>query len=222
MKHPNTIKAICRRLDDAYGPFRHRRRAPLDTLIATILSQNTSDANSSRAFQNLKETFPKWQDALDAPRRQIERAIASGGLAPTKSRYIKEILSTLAEKTGKPSLQNLRDMDTEAARDFLLDLPGIGMKTAACVLLFSLHRPVCPVDTHVLRVARRLGLIGRKTDANRATRILEEVLPDECMLTFHLGLIRIGRTLCRPQKMLHEDCPLQQFCDAAQRKRARW
>jgi len=215
MKRLNTIKAICSHLDHAFGPFRHRRRAPLDALIATILSQNTSDTNSSRAFESLKAAFPTWAAAHAASRRKIQHAIASGGLAPTKSRYIKGILATLAEKTGKPSLDNLRQMETEQARQFLLDLPGVGLKTASCVLLFSLHRPVCPVDTHVFRVSCRLGLIENAASADAATRILEKLLPDDCMLTFHLGLIHVGRTLCRPRKMLHDGCPLQQFCDTA-------
>jgi len=210
-----SIRRICRLLFVSFGPFQHHNQDPLDTLIRTILSQNTADLNSGRAFQNLKAAFPTWKEARRAPRQSIEKAIACAGLSKRKSLYIRQVITALSDSRGKPSLARIRKMETRQAREFLFSLPGVGMKTASCVLLFALGRPVCPVDTHVLRVAKRLGAIPPDSTAEKATPALEAIVPPDCMLAFHLGLIQVGRTVCRPQRPRHEDCLLRDLCDFA-------
>jgi endonuclease-3 len=219
-KTQRRLLLICDLLRKTFGiSHSHPARDPLDTLISTVLSQNTSDVNSARAFRNLKHAFPTWEKAHRASRREIEKAIASGGLGKTKSFYIKQILAAAADEKGKPSLASIRKMNTPEAREFLCSLPGVGMKTASCVLLFALGRPVCPVDTHVLRVGKRLRLIEENLSADQAALALEAILPDDCMLTFHLGLIQIGRAACRPRLPHHEECLLRELCPSARPKR---
>jgi len=214
----NSVQSVCNRLSHMLGPFPCRReRNPLDTLIRTILSQNTSDINSHRAFQRLKRAFPTWEKAHRAPRWKIQAAISCAGLGKIKSLRIKQVLAALANNNGKPSLERIRTMRTPQARQFLCSLPGVGMKTACCVLLFALGRPVCPVDTHVLRTARRIGLIAPELTAEKATLALEKVVPKDAMLAFHLGLIKIGRTTCRPRSPRHEKCVIRDLCAFAKR-----
>ena len=152
-------------LDDFYGrPVLSPRYPPVDELVFTVLSQNTADVNTERTFASLKARFPDWTAARDASAEEIEEAIALGGLAHTKAPRIKRILEALSERTGAPDLSELDGMTDQEAQDYLVALPGVGPKTAACVLLFALGRPVMPVDTHVHRIARRLGIIEREGD----------------------------------------------------------
>ncbi|MGM0400638.1 MAG: endonuclease III domain-containing protein, partial [Chloroflexota bacterium] len=197
-----------------YGePRRKKQRRPLDELVVTILSQNTADVNSSRAYESLRERFPDWERVLEADVNEVAEAIRVGGLANIKAGRIQRILERLQEERGELSLAFLDDMDVDEARDYLLSLHGVGPKTAACVLLFSLHKPAFPVDTHVHRVSQRLGLIPEDASRKKAHRLLEEMVPPEIYYPLHLNLIRHGRNLCAARAPQCHACPLAEDCD---------
>lgn len=201
-------------LEEQYGrPAPRNRLSPLDELIRTILSQHTSDMNSDRAFAGLKEGFAGWEEVRDADVDEIAGAIRSGGLARMKAPRIKELLLRLSAERGNLNLDFLHGMELEDARAYLLSLGGVGPKTAACVLLFSCGKPAFPVDTHVHRVARRLGLIGPKTAADEAHRFLEAMVPPNEVYAFHVNLITHGRRICKAQRPLCEQCILAPRCD---------
>lgn len=182
-------------------------------LVATILSQHTSDVNSERAYERLRLAFPGWATVRDAPQEAVAEAIRVGGLAQLKAERIQRVLRELSERyDGALDLGHLNDLPLAEARDTLLALPGVGPKTAACVLLFSLGRPAFPVDTHVLRVTRRLGLIGPKVTADAAHLELERRIPPEWRHTMHLNLIQHGRRVCHAQRPACERCALRARC----------
>jgi len=190
-------------------------------LIFTILSQNTSDVNRDRAWKRLKERFPTWESVLTADTTDVAEAIRLGGLANVKAPRIQEVLQVikqeqrpeLAEGRGELTLDFLAEMEVDEARRWLTSLHGVGPKTAAIVLLFSLGKPAFPVDTHVHRVSQRLGLIGPKTSRERAHEVLEELLPPEIYYTFHLNLIAHGREVCKSQQPRCAACVLREHCD---------
>ncbi len=201
-------------LEEEYGrPGPLRRLRPLDELVLTILSQHTSDANSHRAFESLRARFPSWESVRDADPAEIAGSIRSGGLADIKAVRIKGLLERLSAEVGNLGLDFLCDMDLPSARAFLLRLNGVGPKTAACVLLFSCGLPALPVDTHVHRVSRRLGLIGPGVSAEEAHRLLEEMVPPEEVYAFHVNLIRHGRRVCKAQRPLCGECVLAPRCE---------
>jgi endonuclease-3 len=201
-------------LRDAYGEReRSSDRSPVAQLVNTILSQNTNDRNRDRAFRRMRERFPTWEAVRDAPTEALEDAIRPAGLAPTKAPRIQAALRTLTEEQGEITLDFLKAMPLEEARDWLLDLHGVGPKTAAIVLLFALDRPAFPVDTHVHRVSRRLGLIPSDASREKAHTLLEELLPTEIYYTFHLNLIAHGREICHARQPDCEACMLREFCD---------
>ncbi|MFH1924809.1 MAG: endonuclease III, partial [Planctomycetota bacterium] len=183
-----------------------------DELIATILSQNTSDANSHGAFEELWRRFGDWDAVRRAPVARIAGAIRQAGLANRKAPRIKAILKRIHAERGELSLEFLRSMPTPEAVAYLRGLDGVGPKTAACVLLFACRKPVLPVDTHVHRVSRRLGLIAPGTDAARAHEELAPLVPASRVLEFHVQLIRHGRTRCSARNPKCEDCPLVDLC----------
>ncbi len=186
---------------------------PLEELIACILSQHTSDTNSHRAYLQLRERFPSWQAVMDAPVGEVEEAIRPGGLASSKAPRIQAVLRAIAEHNGgKIDLDFLYQMDTESARRYLLSLPGVGPKTAAIVLCFSLGRPVIPVDTHVFRVSWRLGFFERRVGEAKAHDLLQNIVPEEDIYAFHVHLIRHGRTICKAQRPRCDQCPLADLC----------
>lgn len=186
----------------------------LGGLIATILSQHTSDINSERAYERLRAAFPNWTAARDAPVEAVAEAIRVGGLATVKAERIQQVLRAVSEShSGAPDLSDLGDRSLEEARAALLALPGVGPKTAACVLLFSLGRPAFPVDTHVWRVTRRLGLIGPKVTADAAHLELERQIPPEWRHTMHVDLIQHGRRICHAQRPECERCALRARCE---------
>ena len=196
-----------------YGePSRKNQQKPLDELILTILSQNTADVNTARAYSSLREKFPSWEDVLGANTEQIVEAIRIGGLANIKALRIQRILRHLEAERGQLDLGFLSDMPVQEARSYLTSLHGIGPKTAACVLLFSLHKPALPVDTHVHRVARRTGLVAAKTSPERTEQLLEDLLPETTYYPFHLNVIRHGRTLCLARNPKCLQCPLVEEC----------
>ena len=210
---PTSAAEILRRLEAAYGTAHpHLPRPPLETLVACILSQHTSDANSHRAFERLRERFPTWADVATAPEQSIEAAIRVGGLGRSKARTLKRVLAAIHASEGHYSLNRLSSLPTDEAREFLLRLPGVGPKTAAIVLCFSMGRPVLPVDTHVHRVSKRLGLIGPRVGAERAHEELADRVPPELVYRFHVALIRHGRRTCRARRPLCAQCPLRDLC----------
>jgi endonuclease III len=208
--HAREINA---RLLDSYGaPPPQAPADPLRELITTMLSQHTSDVNSARAFAALLQRF----GSLDAVRRaaveEIEAAIRSGGLARTKAPRIKRVLEQLHSERGRLDLDFLGELPVSEARRYLTSLGGVGPKTAACVLLFALGKPAIPVDTHVHRVSRRLGLIGPRASAQQAQLLLEAIVPPDQAYNFHVNLIRHGRRTCRAQRPLCTACPLEDIC----------
>jgi endonuclease III len=214
---PATIREIARRLKKAFGRLDPPRRwDPLEELVLTILSQNTSDVNSGRAYEALRLRYPTWERLAAAPVSGVATAIRLGGLANVKAPRILSILHEIREREGGSlDLQWMRKASTPRVREYLLSLPGVGPKTAACVLAFSLDRPALPVDTHVHRVARRLGLIDSGVDAARAHEVMEALVPPRLRVAMHVGLIRLGREICRPGRPRCEVCPLQDLCPTA-------
>jgi endonuclease-3 len=204
--------AILDRLRQAYGVRPHRVLAPLDELILTVLSQNTSDINCERAYAAMRERYPRWQDVLEAPPAQLVAVLRPGGLANQKAPRIQAILAELAASEAGLDLGWLRGQQPEAAMAYLTALPGVGAKTASCVLLFSLGMPVMPVDTHIHRIALRLGLIGPRVSAEAAHALLTAITPPDRMLEAHLLLIEHGRRTCKARRPRCESCVLLDLC----------
>jgi endonuclease III len=207
------LRAIALRLRRAYGaPPAPRRLPPLDELILTVLSQHTSDTNRDRAYADLRSRFPSWDEVADAPLPAIAKAIYRGGLGPTKAVRIRGILRELRDRGIALDDHALTGMRSKPLWVLLVSLTGVGPKTAACVLLFSLGRPFFPVDTHVYRVARRLGLIDERADAVVAQEVLQAaVMPSE-MYALHMHLIRHGREVCTARRPLCSQCVLSPLC----------
>ncbi len=200
-------------LEPLYGPVEWEPRYnPAEELVYTILSQHTSDINSERAFLNLMKTFESLDRIADAPVYEIERAIRSGGLSKQKSARIKEVLNIVRADVGSFDLSFLGEMPLEEAKAWLKSLPGVGPKTAAIILCFSLGMPAMPVDTHIYRVSRRLGLIGPKVSADKAHDILEPMVDEDDVFAFHVYLIRHGRQVCKAQRPRCDDCALAWGC----------
>lgn len=194
---------------------------PLGGLIGTILSQHTSDTNSNHAYEQLIARFPTWEDVRDAPTNEIVEAIKCGGLAKIKSVRIQDVLYTLTEQQqeqrGTKTLSEflydeLTSRSTNEALDYLCDLPGVGPKTAACVLMFNLDRPAFPIDTHVHRVSKRLGLIDANVSADHAHKVFDKLVPPEWVYPLHVNLIRHGRQICHAQRPECNLCPLFSEC----------
>jgi endonuclease-3 len=181
----------------------------------TVLSQNTSDHNSGRAFIRLLNEFDDWDAIAKGSVKKIERAIQPGGLAPTKAPRIQAILREVYARRGSYDISFLRDLPLEGAREWLTSLPGVGPKTAACVLLFALGRPALPVDTHVHRVAKRLGLVPEKSTAEQAAALLEKMVQPEDVYAFHIQLIKHGRRTCSAQRPKCGECVLGDRCPSA-------
>ncbi|MDO8472914.1 MAG: endonuclease III [Dehalococcoidia bacterium] len=188
---------------------------PIDELVQTVLSQNTSDINSGRAYENLVSRFTTWKEVLEAIDQEIADAIRPGGLADIKAPRIKAILADVLRRRGRLDLFFLRDLPLHDAQDWLEELPGVGPKTAACVLLFSLGMPALPVDTHVMRVSHRLGLVPARANASKTQELLQNMVRPKDVYSFHLLLIRHGRTVCRARGPLCGECVLCSRCPSA-------
>jgi len=208
------VATLLRRTYDPCRPPR-RRDNPLDTLIHTILSQNTSDVNSDRAYAALRQRFRDWADVHRAPLRVLISAIRSGGLANIKAVRIKALLEDIWAEQGHFDLSFLRDLSDEEVRAYLARFKGIGSKTIACVLLFGMGRPAFPVDTHVFRVSRRLGLVDGWLSPEKAQESLEPRIPPGERYTLHLHLVRHGREVCKAQRPLCGSCVLARVCVSA-------
>lgn len=188
---------------------------PLDALVRTVLSQSTSDVNSGRAFEALKAAFPTWDAAFGAGPTRIEAAIRSGGLARQKSRRIHKLLGWARDRFGGFDLGAVHQMPTEEVFETFLPLEGIGVKTIAVMLLFACGRDCFAVDTHVHRIVRRLGLAPEAASAERTFYLMAPLVPRGKALSFHLNLLALGRSLCRPTDPRCPECPLRRLCDRA-------
>ena len=208
-----TPAEVLTRLRAYYGsPEPRRSDGALAELVQTILSQNTSDVNTERAFASLWSRFGDWDAILEAPTPSVADAIRSGGLAEIKAPRIKGVLAAIKQDRGELSLEFLADLPLDGARTYLTSLGGVGPKTAACVLLFALGMPALPVDTHVHRVSKRLGLIGERISAEVAHRLLEAAFPPDQTFDVHMLLIRHGRVICKALRPRCEACPLEEIC----------
>ncbi len=212
-------RQVHQRLLAFYGePLWRNPLPPLDELVSTILSQNTNDVNRDRAFDTLRARFPTWEAVRDAPPDAVIDAVRVAGLANQKGPRIQAVLRAITAERGKLSLDFLADWPVEKARAWLQGFKGVGPKTAAIVLLFSLGKPAFPVDTHIYRVSGRLGLRPAKMSVEAAHTHLEALFPPETYYAAHLNLIRLGREICTARKTHCDRCPLQTLCDHAQEK----
>jgi endonuclease-3 len=201
------------RLLDAYGePAWKRRLPPVDELISTILSQNTNDANRDKAFSSLRSKYPTWEEALNAPVAGIVAAIRPAGLGPQKGPRIRKVLRTIKETRGRIELDFLRGLPADEVRAWLINLPGVGPKTAAIVMLFALDIPAFPVDTHIHRVTGRLGLRPPKMPPDAAHDHLAALFDPGQFAAAHLNLIRLGRETCHARKPDCPRCVLRRMC----------
>lgn len=207
------LARVSRLLEKHLGIPRKRRRGDLlDVLIGTILSQNTNDRNSDRAFEKLKMEFPHWEDVLESDLKAVVQTIQSGGLARQKAKRIREMLRWLKKKRGRLSLNFLKEMDSETIKETLGPLKGIGPKTLHCLLLFGLGRDEFPVDTHILRIGKRLGFIPERMDGKNAHAWMAPLVPDRKSLSLHINLIRFGRSICKATQPLCGQCFLRGEC----------
>ena len=213
-KESERALAIHQKLVEFYGfPDWRNPLPPLDELVSTILSQNTNDVNRDRAFDALTARYSSWEEVRDADEQDVIDTIRPAGLANQKGPRIQKILTQITEQKGSLDLSFLGEMQTEDARQWLLQFKGVGPKTAAIVLQFSLGKPAFPVDTHVYRVTGRIGIRPEKMSADQAHIYLEELLPEETYYPAHLNIIRFGREICHARKPACEQCPLNGMCD---------
>jgi endonuclease III len=207
---------VVRRLRARYGAMLWRPHGDaLTELVLTILSQHTNDTNSGRAFAAMRRVYPTWDAVLAAPPAALVESIRLGGLANQKAPRIQAVLARVRDERGGWDLGFLRDLSLDDAKGWLRALPGVGPKTAACVLMFAFGRPALPVDTHVYRVARRLGLIGERVTADQAHALLEAMVPPDDTYALHIGLIKHGRHVCTARAPDCGGCVLNDVCPSA-------
>lgn len=205
---------VHRRLLEEYGePEWRETLPPVDELISTILSQNTNDTNRDRAFHQLRERFPDWEAVRMAGTEEIVDAIRTAGLANQKGPRIQNALDRIAERRGELDLSFLKEQEPEQAKEWLMQFKGVGPKTAAIVLLFSLGVPAFPVDTHIYRLTGRLGIRPEEMSADKTHDLMEDLLPEEAYYAAHLNLIRHGRQICHARRPECERCVLLDVCD---------
>ena len=205
---------VHKKLLKAFGePIWRNPLPPVDELVSTILSQNTNDVNRDRAFDSLRAKFPTWEEVRDANTDEVIEAVRVAGLANQKGPRIQKVLREITQERGSLDLAFLSDIPLEEARDWLTKFKGVGPKTAAIVLCFSLNRPAFPVDTHVYRVTGRIGLRPEKLSVEQAHPYLEDVFPPETYYAAHLNIIRLGREVCNARKPKCPECPVRELCD---------
>lgn len=205
---------IHQRLLDYYGyPAWRHPLPPIDELVSTILSQNTNDTNRDQAFHTLRKRFPTWEQVRDADPQQVVEAIRSAGLANQKGPRIQNALRQITEKRGELDLDFLRNKSPQDARLWLEQFKGVGPKTSAIVLQFSLGMPAFPVDTHIYRVTGRLGIRPPQLNVEKTHKFLADLLPEDTYYPLHLNLIRLGREICQARSPKCPQCMLQDLCD---------
>jgi len=215
------LTEIIKRLEDHFGSnarkSARRKKNLLDVLIAVKLSQNTTDRTSHKAYLNLKRRFGKWEDLINAPLQEIKKEIKVCGMAETKSRDIKAMLREMKKNYGKLTLNHLRRLSDEDIYEELLRYKGIGTKTIACLIAFGLERPAFPVDTHVHRVMNRMGIVNTATP-EKTFDVSKELIPVESKTTFHLNLIKFGRSVCKAPVPLCGECCVYDLCNFGQKQ----
>jgi len=211
------IAVVYERLRNVYEvPDSEPCSNPVGQLVSTILSQNTSDVNAARSYASLTQTFATWRDVMTAPFEKVVDVIRSGGLAKQKTKYIQQALQRIYQARGDFDLSWLAILPVREARKWLTSLPGVGNKTASIVLLFCFGQPAFPVDTHVHRVTRRLGLAPASASPDRVMRVMEEYAPPAWFYALHLNLIRHGRQVCKARSPRCQSCILSDLCDCYQ------
>jgi endonuclease-3 len=210
------IEEVIKLLGQEYGYCQWQSdRDPIDVLVGTILSQNTSDSNSGRAFAALKASFDSWEAVASAPADHIAQVIRCGGLSQIKAVRIKQVLQQIQREQGYIGLDALKSKPMVEAEDYLMRLSGVGHKTASCVLLFSLGKPSLPVDTHIFRVAKRLGLIDSKVSVEEAHSLLRRQVPPSKVYQFHIHMIEHGRRICHARQPHCHKCILSRICPSS-------
>ena len=217
MKKPHHAKEILDAFEKHWGneaspspELKHDE--PLDGLMLTLLSQNTNDKNRDKAFAKLKLEYPQWDQVAEAPLERVIDLIRVAGLGETKATRMQQILRILKEKFGNYSIKELRKWKAKEARIFLVSLPGVGVKTAGCVLIFDLEIPAFPVDTHVARISRRLGWVREKMPPDKIQEYLESTLPPKRFRGSHLNIIEHGRGICTARKPGCKNCFAEKWC----------
>jgi len=209
----NKTERVCSLLDRAYGKrVFHPHNPPLDELILTVLSQNTSGINCARAYESLRRRFPSWENVMQADTHELEESIKIGGLCAVKAGRIKKLLQRIFDETGSLDISWLASKNIEHAREWLMSFEGVGYKTAACVMLFSCGMPALPVDTHVRRVAERIGLVRAGLSDAEIHKKLEQEIPAEQVYSFHLNMVEHGRRVCKAPKPKCGVCMLAEEC----------
>lgn len=208
------LREIDQRLKQAFGDPERPAYDPLELLIRTILSQNTSDRNRDQAYRALRERFPQWEEILEAPVERVAETIRPAGLFRQRAQRLQEVLRRIRKERGKFALDFLAELPPEEAERWLLSLPGVGKKTAYIVLLFAFGREKFPVDTHIARVTKRLGLWDGRGDPHEA---LAPLVPRGRAYPLHLNLIRLGREFCRPRNPRCPACPVRELCEYGKR-----
>jgi endonuclease-3 len=202
-------------LEDIFGiPEQRKDVNPLDSLIETILSQNTNDVNRNKAYSTLRERFPSWDDLLEADVKDIADAIRVGGLANKKSIRIKEALLWIKNNYGELNIDFICDMEPEDAIETFTKLKGVGLKTMKVVLAFACGKDVFPVDTHILRISKRLDLVADNASADKAHEVMGQLFPEGKAYSLHINMIRFGRNICHARKPECKSCPLIDYCIA--------
>ncbi|MGB9697356.1 MAG: endonuclease III domain-containing protein [Ignavibacteria bacterium] len=211
MKPNHKIQKIILKLDSLYPDRDNKKKELIDILIATKLSQNTTDKAAAIAFNNLKQKFSDWQSIAKAPISEIAKQIRVCGLANNKSKEIKNFLQTLIKKRGKISLEYLNNLSNEKIYEELLQFKGFGVKTISCLIAFGLNRPVFPVDTHIHRILNRLGIVATKT-AEQTFQQAKALIPDKYKVELHRKLILFGREICTAKNPKCNECKLYAMC----------
>ena len=214
------VNKIINTLEEHFGEQRklsNTKPKLMDVLIATKLSQNTTDKTSYVAFRNLKENIGSWEEVMNAPLPKIKNAIKVCGLTNTKAAQIKEMLRNVKKEHGSLTLNHLRKLSNDEVYDELLKHKGIGKKTISCLLAFGMDRDVFPVDTHVHRIMNRIGLVDTKTP-DETFDASKEIVPDKHKVSFHTNLIRFGRNVCKAVNPLCEECMIRHLCDYKQKQ----
>jgi endonuclease III len=209
------IAIVDSRLKEIYGTPHRRDRAsdPVGQLIGTILSQATTDVQTARSYENLRCRFPTWEQVRDAPASAIAKEIRASGLSDQKAPRIKAALQHITRARGRIELNFLKDMPAQEAKKWLMQIAGVGPKTASIVLLFTFQKRLFPVDTHIHRIAGRLGWAPQNASAEKTHEILEPLIPDRIHYRLHINLIRLGREICIARTPCCEICPLTDLCD---------